>query len=119
MESSEYSVTVTGPNGYSSDITDNIHPVGTPARMGDDDYRATTSDIIPGGSDGDVYVCTATGSTSNTGSVQLRGEDHNITCEFNSSIPHQLLMLQSLSHWREQHLTQWEWCGVSQQEELQ
>ena len=72
-------MTVTGPGGYNSDLTDNIESVGTPDRMGDDDYRATTSDIITGGSDGDEYVCTATGSTSDTGSVQLRGEDHTLS----------------------------------------
>ena len=70
------SMTVTGPGGYNSDLTNNIRPVGTQNWIGDDDYRATTSDIITGGSDGDEYECTATGSTSNTGSVQLRGEDH-------------------------------------------
>ena len=73
------SMTVTGPGVVNSDLTSNIQPVGTPVRMGDDDYRATTSDIITGGSDGDEYVCTATGSTSNTGSVQLRGEDHTLS----------------------------------------
>ena len=111
-------MTVTGPGEYSSDLTDNIQPVGTTDRMGDDDYRATTSDIITGRSDGDEYECTATGSTSNTGSVQLRGEDIHClyTCESSSSISHQLLMLQALSHWREQQLTQLQWCGVSQQQ---
>ena len=104
-------MTVTGPGVVNSDLTSNIQPVGTPARMGDDDYTATTSDIITGGSDGDEYECTATGSTSDTDSVQLRGEDHTLclctcTCESTSSISHQLLLLQSLSHWREQHLTQ-------------
>ena len=72
-------MTVTGPGIVNTNLTDNIQPVVTPARMGDDDYRATTSDIITGGSDGDEYVCTATSSTSNTGSVQLRGEDHTLS----------------------------------------
>ena len=73
------SMTVTGPDIVNSDLTDNIEPVGTTDRMGDDNYRATTSDFITGGSDGDEYVCTATGSTPNTGSVQLRGEDHTLS----------------------------------------
>ena len=101
------SMTVTGPDGYNSNITSSIQPVGATDRTGSDEYSATTSDIITGGSDGDEYVCTATGSTSDTGSVQLRGEDHTLsvyTCESNSFISHQLLVLQSLSHWREQHL---------------
>ena len=74
-------MTVTGPGIVNTDLTDNIQPVGTPDRMGDDDYRATTSDFVRGGSDGDEYVCTATGSTSNTGSVQLRGEDHTLSID--------------------------------------
>ena len=73
------SMTVTGPGGYNSDLTNNIQPVGTQNWIGDDDYRATTSDIITGGSDGDEYECMVTGSTSNTGSVQLRGEDHTLS----------------------------------------
>ena len=72
-------MTVTGPDGYNSDLTSNIQPVGAPARMGDDDYRATTSDFVRGGSDGDEYECTAISSTSDTGSVQLRGEDHTLS----------------------------------------
>ena len=74
------SMTVTGPNGYNSDLTNNIQPVGTPARTESDEYSATTSDTITGGSDGDEYECTATGSTSDTGSVQLRGEDYTLQC---------------------------------------
>ena len=73
------SMTVTGPGGYNSDLTNNIQPVGTPARTGSDEYSATTSDIITGGSDGDEYVCTATGSTSNTDNVRVRGEDHTLS----------------------------------------
>ena len=73
------SMTVTGPGEYNSDITSNIQPVGTPARTGSDEYFATTSDIVTGGSDGDEYECTATGSTPNTGSVQLRGEDQSLS----------------------------------------
>ena len=72
-------MTVTGPGIVNSDLTDNIESVGATDRMGDDDYRATTSDFITGESDGDEYVCTATSSTSDTGSVQLGGEDHTLS----------------------------------------
>ena len=67
------SMTVTGPDGYSSNLTNNIQPVGTLEYIGSDIYTATTSDIITGGSDGDMYECTVTGLTSNTDSVELRG----------------------------------------------
>ena len=70
------SMTVSGPDGYSSDITYDIQPVGTPTRTGSDEYSASTS-VVLGGNDRDEYECTATGSTSYTGSIQLRGEDHN------------------------------------------
>ena len=79
------SMTVTGPGGYNSDLT-NIQPVGTPVRIGSDEYSATTSDTITGGSDGDEYECTATGSTSNTGSIQLRGEDHTLQCHVSLTV---------------------------------
>ena len=72
------SMTVTGPGGYNSDLTNNIQPVGTPARTGSDEYSATTSDIA-GRNHRDEFECTVTGSTSNTGSVQLRGEDHTLS----------------------------------------
>ena len=67
------SMTVTGPDGYSSDLTNNIHPVGTLEYIGDDIYTATTSDIISEGNYRDMYECTVTGSTSDTDSVVLRG----------------------------------------------
>ena len=67
------SMTVTGPDGYSSDLTNNIQRMGTQSWIGNDSYSATTSDIITGGNDGDMYECTVTGSTSNTDSVVLRG----------------------------------------------
>ena len=66
------SMSVTGPDGYSSDLTDNIQPMGTPEYIGDDSYTATTSDITEG-NDGDMYECTVTGLTSETDSVVLRG----------------------------------------------
>ena len=67
------SMSVTGPDEYSSNITNNIQPVGTLEYIGDDRYTATTSDIITGGNDGDMYECTVTSSTTLTGSVELRG----------------------------------------------
>ena len=66
------SMSVTGPDGYSSDLTDNIQSMGTPVYIGDDIYTATTSDIT-GGNDGDMYECTVTGLTLETDSVELRG----------------------------------------------
>ena len=73
------SMTVTGPGGYNSDLTNNIQPVTTTARRGNDTYSATTSDIITGGSNGDMYRCIVEGSTSNTDSAQLRGQDHTLS----------------------------------------
>ena len=67
------SMSVTGPDGSNIDLTNNIQPMGTPQYIGDDSYTATTSDIITGGNDGDMYECTVTGLTSETDSVVLRG----------------------------------------------
>ena len=67
------SMNVTGPNIDNIDLTDNIQPMGTPVYKGNDRYTATTSDIITGGNDGDIYECTVTGLTSETDSVELRG----------------------------------------------
>ena len=66
-------MTVSGPDTYTSDLTNNIQPMGTPQYIGSDIYTATTSDIITGGNDGDMYECTVTGLTSETDSVVLRG----------------------------------------------
>ena len=98
-------MTVTGCGIVNANLTDNIQPVGTPARIGDDEYSATTSDIVTGGNDRDIYQCTATGSTSNTGTVHLRGEENHTSLNLIiTSVSHQLLILQSLSHWRELQL---------------
>ena len=79
------SMTVTGPDGYRSNLTNNIQPVGTLEYIGSNRYTATTSDIITGGNDGDMYQCTVTGSTSNTNSVELRGLDHTLyLCSVNN-----------------------------------
>ena len=67
------SMSVTGPNIDNIDLTDNIQPMGTLEYIGNDSYTATTSDIITGGNDGDMYECTVTGLTSETDSVVLRG----------------------------------------------
>ena len=66
-------MTVSGPDTYTSDLTNNIQPMGTLEYIGNDSYTATTSDIITGGNDGDIYECTVTSSTSETDSVVLRG----------------------------------------------
>ena len=67
------SMSVTEP-GFSEDL-DNIQAVGTPQRMGSDSFSGST-DIIPGGSDGQVYECTASNGVSSdpTDSVELRGD---------------------------------------------
>ena len=67
------SMSVTGPGGFSEDL-DNIEAVGTPQRMGSDSFSNSTV-IISGGSDGQVYECTASNGVSSdpTGSVELRG----------------------------------------------
>ena len=64
---------VSGPDDYTSDLTNNIQPVGSQSWIGDDIYTATTSDIITGWNDGDMYECTVTGLTPDTDSVELRG----------------------------------------------
>ena len=66
-------MTVNGPDDYTSDLTNNIMSMGTLEYIGNDIYTATTSDIITGGNDGDMYECTVTSSTSDTDSVVLRG----------------------------------------------
>ena len=68
------SMSVTGPGGFSEDL-DNIQAVDTPQRMGSDSFSDST-DIITGGSDGQVYECTASNGLSPdpTGSVELRGD---------------------------------------------
>ena len=66
------SMSVTDPDGSNPDL-DNIQPMDTPQYTGNDSYTATTSDVITGGNDGDMYQCTVTGLTSETDSVVLRG----------------------------------------------
>ena len=66
-------MSITGP-GFSEDL-DNIQAVGTPQRMGSDSFSGSIV-IISGGSDGQVYECTASNGVSSdpTGSVELRGD---------------------------------------------
>ena len=65
-------MTLSGPDGYSADISSRIQPDGDRRYLGSDVYTATT-DVISGGRDGDVYQCNVTSSTSLTGSTTLRG----------------------------------------------
>ena len=67
-------MSVTGPGGFREDL-DNIQAVGTPQRMGSDSFSDSTV-IITGGSDGQVYECTASNGVSSDpiGSVELRGD---------------------------------------------
>ncbi|CAI8013922.1 Tenascin-R [Geodia barretti] len=62
---------VSGPNGYNSDISTNIQPVGTPQFLSNDRYTART-EIISGGRDGDVFQCNVTSVTSTTANVTVR-----------------------------------------------
>ena len=63
---------VSGPNGYHSDISSYIQPVGTIMYLGTDNYTART-DVIPSGREGDVYHCNVTSVTSTTGNITVRG----------------------------------------------
>ena len=70
------SMTVDGP-GYSSEGPGGqmiVEPVGVPLGEGNDTYTATTS-IISGGSDRDIYQCTASNGVASdpTNTVELRG----------------------------------------------
>ena len=79
------SMSVTRSGGFSEDL-DNIQAMGTPQRMGSDSFSDSTV-IIPGGSDGQEYECTASNGLPSdpTGSVELRGDCwiqlHACTCE--------------------------------------
>ena len=65
-------MTVSGPRGFTADISSRIEPVGDRRwlALGSDQYTATT-DLISGGEDGDEYWCTVT--SYRTESVTLRG----------------------------------------------
>ena len=69
-------MTVSRPDDYTSDLTNNIQPVGTQSWIGNDSYTATTSDIITGGNHRDKYYCMVTGSTSKNGNTLLKGILH-------------------------------------------
>ena len=64
---------VSGPNGYSSDISSNIQPVGARMYLGSDSYT-TTTEVISNGMAGDVYQCNVTSVASRTGSVTVEGK---------------------------------------------
>ena len=65
---------VSGPNGYNSDISTNIQPIGTPQFLSNDRYT-TRTEIISGGRDGDVFQCNVTSVTSTTANVTVRGKE--------------------------------------------
>ena len=70
------SMTVDGP-GYSSEGPGGqmtVEPVGVQLGEGNDTYTATTS-TISGGSDRDIYQCTASNGVASdpTSTVELRG----------------------------------------------
>jgi hypothetical protein len=62
-------MTVSGPDGYSSDLSDHILPVGDRRWTGSDEYTAT-SDTLEG-RDGHTYNCTVTNVALITGSARL------------------------------------------------
>ena len=66
-------MTVTGPNGYNSDISSYIQPVDSRSYRGGDRYTAAT-DSISSGSDGDVYWCNVTSVASRTDIVTVKGK---------------------------------------------
>ena len=64
-------MTLSGPDGYSADISSRIQPVCSRSYLGSDMYTATT-DVISGGRDGDMYQCNVTSSRSLIGSKRVR-----------------------------------------------
>ena len=66
-------MTVSGPRGFTADISSRIQPVGERRWLGGDQYTATT-DPIPRGEHGDEYECNMTSSRSQTGRVSVRGK---------------------------------------------
>ena len=73
---------VSGPNGYYSDLSSDIEPVGTPRFLGSDSYTATTAVILDGMA-GHVYQCNATSVASKT--IQSKAGDCNLIILFLSS----------------------------------
>ena len=65
-------MTLSGPDGYSADISSRIQPVRSRRYLGSDMYTATT-DVISGGRDGDAYQCNVTSSRSLIRSTTVRG----------------------------------------------
>ena len=63
---------LSGPDGYSADISSRIQPDGSRRYLGSDMYTATTH-VISDGRDGDVYWCSVTSSNSQTAGTTVRG----------------------------------------------
>ena len=72
---------VSGANGYNSDISSYIQPVGTRRYRGNDRYTAITESIMSGGRDGDEYQCSVTSVTSTTDTVTLKGKATSVCME--------------------------------------
>ena len=67
-------MSVNGPRSFLKTGLSNIQAVGTPMRMGNDSYTATTK-TLNGGNSGQFYNCTASnGVSSLTDSVELTGD---------------------------------------------
>ena len=65
-------MTVSGPNGFNSDISTNIQAVGTPLFLSNDRYTART-EVITSGMVGDVFQCNVTSVDSMTDVVTVEG----------------------------------------------
>ena len=63
---------VSAPNGYNSDISSNIQPVGSRTFLGSDSYTVTSA-IIFNGTVEDIYECSLTSVKSMTGIVTVQG----------------------------------------------
>ena len=68
---------VSGPNGYISDISNNIQSVGSMGFLRNDNYTATT-DLISTGNDGDIYHCNVTSIDSRASSATVKGTTSRI-----------------------------------------
>ena len=81
-----FTMDVEGP-GYSGEEQGQmrVEAVGTPQRMGNDTYSATTS-VISGGCNGDTYQCTASNGAApdQSHTVELKGipQMHDVLSEY-------------------------------------
>ena len=65
-------IIVSGPNGYTSDITGDMQSLGTLKFLGSDSYTART-ELTSDGTSGDVYQCRITNVRTFFRSITLEG----------------------------------------------